>query len=126
MEAIDDHRPAILVEALHSLRTLRLGIPMSKALRLLDCRDSRVASAALMYLCRVYPKIGRDHLPQALRSRRYLLREAAVDEIDEADFVEFIPEVRMLAKDRVKHVRQAAETALANLEVSAARIEASV
>ena len=85
-------------------------------LRFYDC--PYVRSSVLRFMSKLYPKEARSLLLESLQDSHYIVRESAIDEIDELDLVEAIAALRPLLNDSSLDVRQAAETAIKNLASS--------
>ena len=113
--ALKDPRPLVVAEALYSLTTKKLRVRKQRVLAMFRHGNPSLVSQALRHLCRFYPSEVRPYIETALESRDYLVRETAVDEIDDAGWIEFLPQVRRLLTDRHQDVRQAAATAVRNL-----------
>jgi HEAT repeat protein len=52
----------------------------------------------------------------ALTSKEPIVRQNAVDELDELNFSQALPAIKRLLRDKDRSVRQAARTAVRNLE----------
>ncbi|MGK7949974.1 MAG: HEAT repeat domain-containing protein [Xenococcaceae cyanobacterium] len=66
-------------------------------------------------MSKLYPREARSLLLESLQDSHCVVRESAIDEIDELNLVEAIPVLRPLLNDSSIEVRQAAETAIKNL-----------
>lgn len=112
LDALNRDRAIVNCAALHTLRHLRVRIGLSRARRLFLANNAFVSVAALMYVSAMYPDARGKLLRSALKSSRFLVREAAADEIGEQGLVGFLPELRSLRTDRFPDVREAARTAM--------------
>lgn len=113
--ALKDPRPFVAEDALRSLTTQLLRVRKQRVLAMFRHGNPSMMSQALSHICRFYPRAARPCIETAMKSRYYLVRASAIDEIDDAGMREFLPEVRRLLADRHRDVRQAAETAVRNL-----------
>jgi HEAT repeat protein len=75
-----------------------------------------VVGSVLRFLSRNHPDRARPILLEALGSGEPVVRQNAVDEIDELGYAAALPRLRRLLEDPDEDVRQAARTAVANLE----------
>jgi HEAT repeat protein len=111
-----DPRPAVLAEAVDALRYLD-GAGAENAVRpLLEHASPEVVGSALRFFAHHRPAEARPLLLRALQSPEPLVRENAVDELDDLGCVEALPQLRGLVDDEDENVRQAARTAVSNLE----------
>ena len=62
--------------------------------------------------------VAKPLLYDALSSSHPIVRENAIDELDELDCKEALPRIRTLLDDPDKNVRQAAKTAIENLDMA--------
>ena len=113
--AFEDKRPLVKAEALSGLADLRVKLRVEHVAALLRSKNPYLASSALKYVCALYPQRSHAALASAIKSPHFLVREAALDEIDDRHLSSFLPKIYALLNDRHPHVRQAAETACANL-----------
>ena len=74
-----------------------------------------VGGSVLRFMSKLYPREARSLLLESLQDSHYIVKESAIDEIDELNLVEAIPVLRPLLNDSSIEVRQAAETAIKNL-----------
>jgi HEAT repeat protein len=75
-----------------------------------------VRGSVLRYMSRYDPRIGAVMLVEALDDPDYIVRENAVDELDQLGVVEAIPRIRERLADDHPDVQRAAATALENLQ----------
>lgn len=115
---LNDQRPLIVGEAIYSLARLGAKEYFPQILDLYDGVNSPafVKSNTLVYVRRLYPEVARDFLIKALNDTEALVRESACDELEELGDKSAIPFIVPLIKDEVANVRQAAETAVCNLQ----------
>jgi HEAT repeat protein len=108
--------PIIIANVIDDLGLLDFAEELDNVWRLRDHPSPYVVGSVLRFLSRHYPEKARPLLEQALTSPEYIIRENGVDELDELGCVESLPKLRQLLDDPHPHVRQAAQTAVANLE----------
>lgn len=113
--AFRDQRPFIKAEALGGFVTLKIRVKMAEVAPLLESKTPYLATKALTYVCELYPQCSMAALGAALKSAHFLVRETAVDEIDDRHLVQFLPAISRLRRDRHSDVRQAVETAWRHL-----------
>jgi HEAT repeat protein len=101
-----DHRPGIVAGAVDTLSHLDDGEAVERVVPLLRHPS----------LSRHRPDMARPLLRQALESPEWVIRENAVDELDELNDREALPQLRRLLSDEHEHVRQAARSAVEHLE----------
>ena len=77
-----------------------------------------VAGSALRFLARRLGKKAVPLLVQALQSEEPIVRQNAVDELDEMNYRLALPQIKQLLRDPDQDVRQAARTAVAHFEDS--------
>jgi HEAT repeat protein len=111
-----DHRPGIVAGAVDTLSHLGDGEAAERVVPLLRHPSPFVVGSALRFLSRHRPDMARPLLRQALESPEWVIRENAVDELDELNDREALPQLRRLLSDEHEHVRQAARSAVEHLE----------
>lgn len=111
-----DQRPLIVAEAVDALRWLKHRGARQRVLDLLKHSSPYVVGATLRYVAQLFPKKAAPLLEEALASPEQIVRQNAIDELDYMGHVQALPKIRPLLKDRNKWVRQAARTAVKNLE----------
>ena len=67
-------------------------------------------------MSKLYPDEAFLLLIEALQDSDEIVRQSAIDEIDELEIIKAIPYIRPLLDDPSPDVRQAAETAIQNLK----------
>jgi HEAT repeat protein len=113
---IRDPRPLVAAEAIDSLSTLDDQEVEQQIVPLLHHESPYVVGSVLRYLRRTDPDRARPILLEALTSLEPIVRQNAIDELDELNCVEALPRIRPLLNDADEWVRQAARTAVPNLE----------
>jgi HEAT repeat protein len=110
----------VVAEAIDSLGRIGAGDALERVARLQQHGDPFVRGAVLRFLRRTVPERVKPLLLAALSDEAYIVRENAVDELDELGDPSVIPAIRPLLDDPHPHVREAARTAIEDLEMSAA------
>jgi hypothetical protein len=113
---LGDQRPMLVTEAIGSLSCLGCAEDVDRILPLLHHDSPYVVGSALRFLSRHYPERAKPLLLQSLQSAESIIRQNAIDELDNLQCVEALPQLQPLLDDEDADVRQAAETAVANLE----------
>jgi HEAT repeat protein len=88
----------------------------NEVLKLRFHESAYVRSSVLRFMSKLYPEEARSLLIKALQDRHEIVRQSAIDEIDELQMTNVIPTLRPFLNDSSPDVRQAAETAIENLE----------
>jgi hypothetical protein len=117
---LHDSRSLVVADAIELLRCLDCFDARDAVLSLCRHVSPQVVSAAHRYLARLFPKEAKSFLIDALASKESIIRENALDELDYLDCTEALPNIRHLLHDDDPFVRQAAQTAVTNLEELAA------
>lgn len=112
-----DPRAMVVADAIDSLSRLGFGEAEDHIYPLLSHPSPHVGGSVLRFLSRHNPNRAKPLLIESLRSPEFLIRENAVDELDDLGCVEALPQLRLLLDDPHPDVRQAAATAVKNLEV---------
>jgi hypothetical protein len=116
---LNDRRPMVVAGAVDTLRVLDGTDLIDRVLPLVRHRSPYVVGSALRFLSRNSPEQARPILLKALESDQPIIRQNAVDELDELNDVKALPRLRRLLADEDADVRRAAQTAVANLEEQA-------
>lgn len=111
-----DERPLIAADAIDSLCSLGDCNGEGEISLLLHHESPYVVGSALRFLSRRDPEKARPLLIDALDSPQPLIRQNAADELDQLGCLEALPRLRRLLNDEDPDVRQAARTAVLNLE----------
>jgi HEAT repeat protein len=112
---LNDPRPTIISEAITWLARQNAKDAVDQVLALQHHADPYVRARVLEYISMLYPDRAYRLLIRALSDTHFIVRESAVDNLDELDAVEAIPHLRPLLDDPHPHVRQTVETALEHL-----------
>jgi hypothetical protein len=108
--------PTLIGEAVEALACLGITEQQHQIFPLLAHSSPFVVSAAIRYFSRRFPEIAKPILLRSLESKEALIRENAIDELDNLACTEALPQLLRLLSDDDEHVRQAAKTAVANLK----------
>lgn len=112
---LEDRRARVVAEAIDLLCHLECTSAREQILGLLCHPSPPVVGAVLRYMARHFPGEAIPLLEVALTSKDAIVRQNAVDELDELGRVEALPAIRRLLRDEDRDVRQAARTAVSNL-----------
>jgi HEAT repeat protein len=110
-----DERDLIQAEAIASLGHRRDRRLVGHTDAFLRHPSHWVRARTLEYLSRLTPAESKSALHDALTDTHYIVREVAVDQLDEIEDRAAIPWITPLLYDSHPHVRQAARTAIKNL-----------
>jgi HEAT repeat protein len=113
---LQDRRPMIVAEAIDGLSRLGMRDVREQVATFGGHPSPYVRGAVLRYMGRLFPDVAKPMLLEALHDPHYIVRENAVDELDDLAAVNALPAIRPLLADAHAHARQAAETAVANLQ----------
>ena len=113
---IDDKRPIIVAEAVDTLTILGCRRVKERIAALGRHSSPYVRGSVLRYFARRYPQEAVPLLKRALSSKEPIVRQNAVDELDEMNYTPALAKIKRLLKDPDKDVRQAARTAVNHLE----------
>ncbi len=114
---LSDQKPLITAEAVDGLWRQNIKDARDAVLRLRTHPSPYVRGSVLRYMSHLYPGEAVPLLVDALHDDGSIVRENAVDELDWLGAAEALSALRPLTGDPDPHVRQAAETAVANLSV---------
>jgi hypothetical protein len=113
---LHDRVPTIVAEAVDLLRHHNCIDAEPEVMKLLGHPSPYVVGSALRYLARHFPQMAIPLLKAALTSRQSIVRQNAVDELDELNCVQALPAIKRLLRDNNRNVREAAKTAVENLK----------
>jgi HEAT repeat protein len=116
MSYLSDTRPLVVAEAIDGLAHRGVSDAGPKVLQFNEHRDPVVRGSVLRDRRRLYPEQARPLLLSALKDNDFVVRENAADELEELADRSVVPYLRPLLADPHPDVRQAAETAIHNLE----------
>ena len=115
---LDDPRPLVVARAIDCHRHLGVTETRSDIRRLLSHPSPYVVGSVLRFMARHHPDEAIPLLERSLDSPEPIVRENAIDELDELGRVTALPRIKALLNDSDKNVRQAARTAVASLEAN--------
>jgi HEAT repeat protein len=115
---LGDDRPLIVAEAVDDLWLLNCPEAKADVLRLLYHPSPYVVGSALRFLARLFPEQAAPILEQALDAADPIVRQNAIDALDDLQYVPALSKIKRLVKDTNADVRQAARTAVSNLEAA--------
>lgn len=105
--------PTIVFETVEALRRAQVDLA-GDMIALYESPDPLVRGAVLRMIVGRRPDAD-DYIRKALNDESYLVRESAVDLIDEQCLVQYIGDLHQLLNDEHEDVREAALTAVRNL-----------
>jgi HEAT repeat protein len=117
LSLLETTEDSVVAEAIEALRCLGNADVLDRIMPLLSHQSPYVVGSALRYVGRLYPSIAKPLVSDALGSRSAIVRQAAIDELDELGCADMIPAIRRLFDDDDKDVRAAARTAVKNLSM---------
>jgi HEAT repeat protein len=107
--------PLVKAAAIDGLRQLHESNYLGEILKLTSHKSSHVRASALRYISHINREIAIPKLMQGLSDKHYIVRETAIDELDDLDEISAIDSIKLLIHDHNPAVRQAANTAVKNL-----------
>ncbi len=113
---LHDERPHVVARAIDGLRRQGEKDSINEVLSLRAHPSPYVRGSVLRFISELYPESAPSLLLEALQDPHYIVRENAIDELDRLGVVEAISSIRPLLADPHPDTRQAAETAIQNLE----------
>jgi hypothetical protein len=114
--SLHDPRPLVLADTIDTISRFGWIDLLRDPLSYLGHPSPYVVGSAMRLLARHYPEQAKPVLLGSLTSPSSIIRQNAVDELDELGDREALPALRLLLKDNDPDVRQAAATAVRNLE----------
>lgn len=111
-----NERPLVVMEAVEGLRWQQDSGARDPILALRNHASPYVQGSVLRYLQNLYPEEAVPLALAALHAPHYVVRESAIDVLDELGAVEALAAIRPFLADSHPDVRQAAETAVQDLE----------
>jgi len=116
---LHDQRPMIVAEAIDGLCKLEEKHALDHVLVMLDHSSPYVRGSVLRFLARLYPEQALPQLLDKLKDPHFIVRENAVDELDELGIPAVVPYLKPLLSDPNPDVQQAVQTAIQNLSTIA-------
>jgi HEAT repeats len=111
-----DRRPSIVAEAIDLLSQLRCVSARDEVLDLRSHASPFVVGSVLRFLARNCADEAVTILTDALSSKQSIIRQNAIDELDDLGCIGALPAIKRLQRDKDRDVRQAACAAVANLK----------
>jgi hypothetical protein len=115
-DLLADRRSLVVAEAVDTLTTLGCRRTNESLSSLLRHPSPYVRGSVLRHFARRHPKEAVPLLERALHSKEPVVRQNAVDELDEMNYTPALAKIKRLLADPDKDVRQAARTAVEHLE----------
>jgi HEAT repeat protein len=112
---LNDSRSGVVTEAVYALGRAQLRLPHVEVRLLANHSSQHVRGAVLHYLARIGASDAYEVAVGALQDPEFIVREAAVDVLDELKRPEAIDPLSALLSDPERDVRQAVRTAIENL-----------
>ena len=113
---LHDRRPLIVADAVDGLAFLGATDTADAILPLRTHPDPYIRGSVLLFISRLFPKEAPPILLEALEDPHYIVKENAIDELDDLGVIEAIPYIRPFLSDPHPYVVEAAQTAISNLE----------
>ncbi|OQW92030.1 MAG: hypothetical protein BWK78_02865 [Thiotrichaceae bacterium IS1] len=113
---LKDQRVLIVAEVIDGLTHLKDQEAAPQVLPFLSHSSPYLRGSVLRYLSRLYGVQAKDTLIKFLGDPHYIVRENAIDELADLGITEAIPQLQLLLQDASADVRQAAETAIEELQ----------
>jgi len=110
-----DSREPIVAEAVDGLVEIKARDLREKILQLYAHPSPYVRGSVLHYMSKLFQNDAPPMLIAALKDPHYIVRENAIDELDDLEYYPALPDIRPFLHDPHEDVRQAAETAVENL-----------
>ena len=123
---LGDPRPLIVMDAIDGLRYWRVSESRELVRALAQHPSPYVRGGVVRYMAAVFPNEATPLLLDALHDEHHVVRESAIDAIDDEDLTALLPAVRPLLDDPHPHVRGAAQWALMDSNHEALDAEADV
>jgi HEAT repeat protein len=118
---LGDKRKRVVAEAVDALSRLECPSAEQDVYPLLAHESPYVSGSAVRFVARRLGKEAAPLLLRALQSQEPIVRQNAVDELDEMNYLPALPQIRQLLQDPDEDVRQAARTAVAHFEEDSSR-----
>lgn len=112
---LHDSRELIVAEAVDGLARIKARDLCEKILQLFVHPSPYVRGSVLRYMSKLFPSDAPPMLIAALKDPHYIVRENAIDELDDLEYYQALPDILPFLHDEHEDVRQAVETAVENL-----------
>lgn len=113
---LTDDRALVVAEAVDTLSRLQCSAVTESVSSLLTHPSPYVVGSALRFFAHREPEKAVPLLEKALTAEEPIVRENAVDELDEMNYTPALAQIKQLLQDPDDDVRQAARSAVAHLE----------
>ncbi len=113
---LSDERPLLVAEAVNGLAFLGATDTADAVLPLRTHPNPYIKGSVLRFISRLFPKEAPPILLEALQDPHYIVKETAIDKLDDLGVIEAIPYIRPFLSDPHPDVVEAAQTAISNLE----------
>ncbi|MBA2285554.1 MAG: HEAT repeat domain-containing protein [Ktedonobacteraceae bacterium] len=114
---LQDSRGQVVASAVGGLARISARDLSETVLRLQTHPSPYARAGVLVYMSRLFPNEAPPLLIAALKDAHPIVRESAIDELDDLGYYQALPAIRPLLYDQPDPVRQAARTAVKNLTV---------
>ena len=112
---LSDEREMVVAQAVDTLARFACPSAVGLVSPLLGHPSPYVVGSALRFFARRVPEKAVPLLENALEAEHPIVRQNAVDELDELEYTAALPRIRRLLRDPDKDVREAARYAVAHL-----------
>ena len=116
LQYLKNEFPLVIAHAIEGLKFQEEKKAKNEVLKLRFHYSPYVRSSVLRFMSKLYPDEAFLLLIEALQDSDEIVRQSAIDRIDELEIIKAIPYIRPLLDDPSPDVRQAAETAIQNLK----------
>ena len=116
LQYLKNEFPLVIADAIEGLKFQEEKKAKNEVLKLRFHYSPYVRSSVLRFMSKLYPDEAFLLLIEALQDSDEIVRQSAIDRIDELEIIKAIPYIRPLLDDPSPDVRQAAETAIQNLK----------
>ncbi len=123
---LHDSRELIVAEAVDGLARIKARDLRENILQLLTHPSPYVRGSVLRYMSKLFPNDAPPLLIAALKDPHYIVKENAIDELDDLEYYQALPYIRPLLYNQHEDVLQAAQTAVENLTMVKEDEEAAV
>lgn len=114
---LQDSRERVVMCAVDALATIGARDISEEILRLRTYPSPYARASVLRYMSKLFPNEAPPLLIEALKDPHFIVREEAIDQLDDLNYYQALPDIRPFLYDQPADVRQAARTAVKNLTV---------
>lgn len=112
---LHDSRELIVAAAVDGLAAIKARDLRENILQLLTHPSPYVRGSVLRYMSELFPNEAPPLLIAALKDPHYIVKQNAIDELDDLEYYQALPYIRPLLHNQHEDVLQAAQTAVENL-----------